>query len=349
MNIFSEHDTRFSLSNELHVLFRRGALIVGALVLAGCATPATQVGPEGAEVDTEANLQLRMALEDQIAQERKIDGVVFRLMSAAAEFCGEQTTYDYGMVLANRNSFEGSRQALAATTFGLDDSVRVLSVLPGSPAAEAGLREGDSVLGIGGQAMQGGAGAVARANEALKKAGPAGTELALAGPNSRRVSIQPVAVCDYPVQVMDTDKINAYADGARIRITRGMVWFAREETELALVISHELAHNVMGHAGLFANAFADKKSQEADADYVGLYIMARAGYAIEQAPLFWRRVAVAFPSMIESSASHPLMPQRFVALKKATEEIRDKESRGLPLIPSHGGILAVLTPGPGAT
>ena len=68
------------------------------------------------------------------------------------------------------------------------------------------------------------------------------------------------------------------------------------------------------------------------------------GFEIEQAPKFWRRIATAFPRMIESSSSHPLVPARFVAIRKTTEEIRAKEAQGLPLVPRLVENLAAMAP-----
>jgi predicted Zn-dependent protease len=166
----------------------------------------------------------------------------------------------------------------------------------------------------------------------------------IAGPDPRSVTLAPARICSYPVHVLDNEKVNAYADGDSVKITKGMLWFVEADTELAMVLAHELAHNLMGHAGTFRSMFEDKKSREADADYVGLYIMARAGFEIEKAPNFWRRIAAAFPQMIESSSSHPIMPYRFVALRKTTEEIRRMQAEGLPLVPSRVNDLAYREP-----
>jgi len=45
---------------------------------------------------------------------------------------------------------------------------------------------------------------------------------------------------------------------------------------------------------------------EAEADYVGLYHAARAGYDIENAPYIWRRFAASDPRGIDAvGGSHP--------------------------------------------
>ena len=41
--------------------------------------------------------------------------------------------------------------------------------------------------------------------------------------------------------------VNAFADGKKIIMTQGIVDYAKDDNELALVIAHELAHNDRGH------------------------------------------------------------------------------------------------------
>ena len=171
------------------------------------------------------------------------------------------------------------------------------------------------------------------------------------------------AVCDYPVALDNADIINAFADGKQVTVTRGMMRFVRDDLELAVVIGHELAHNSMGHVqkqmgnqmlgtlvdimaamrgvntqGLFGSAagLVFSKDFEAEADYVGLYFSARAGYDIDKAPNFWRRMAAANPGSIQQrgfGASHPSTPERFLALEKIVEEIKAKQAAGKDLAP----------------
>src|SRR5690606_6718965 len=42
-------------------------------------------------------------------------------------------------------------------------------------------------------------------------------------------------------------QVNAYADGKKIYVTPAMMNFARNDEELAVVLGHEYAHNLMGH------------------------------------------------------------------------------------------------------
>lgn len=186
---------------------------------------------------------------------------------------------------------------------------------------------------------------------------------------ARTVELTPVPVCDYTVHLLSEEKINAYADGNRVIVTSGMMDFVRTATELETVLAHELAHNLMKHRqakegnvaigtviglvldvaimastgvntdGAFTKnlgelgSFAYSQGFEAEADYVGLYVMARAGSDYHAAPLFWRRMSVKEGQRFQLWSSHPSYAERFVAMTAATREIDAKIAAGKPLIP----------------
>lgn len=100
---------------------------------------------------------------------------------------------------------------------------------------------------------------------------------------------------DYPwqVYVLDMDQPNAFsAGGGVIIVSRGLVKSLASEGELAAVISHEMAHHLLGHIsnaiykiGLSSDSprYAFSVDDELAADTVGLRILAVARYAPEQA------------------------------------------------------------------
>jgi predicted Zn-dependent protease len=89
--------------------------------------------------------------------------------------------------------------------------------------------------------------------------------------------------------------------------------------------------------GVFSDAAAHVFSQEfeSEADYEGLYLAARAGFNIADAPDFWRRMAAEHPGSIKKNfaASHPSSPERYLALENAVKEIESKREHGDSLLP----------------
>jgi len=72
---------------------------------------------------------------------------------------------------------------------------------------------------------------------------------------------------------------------------------------------------------------------EREADYVGAYYAARAGYDLAGAEEFWRSYSLESPDSIRLATTHPVTPVRFVQIQKVVAEIADKQRRNEPLIP----------------
>jgi predicted Zn-dependent protease len=163
-------------------------------------------------------------------------------------------------------------------------------------------------------------------------------------------------------------ELNAWADGRKIYVTPAMENFARSDDELALVLSHELAHDILRHpqstavnaitgavagtlvdllaasrgvdtGGAFGNigeeagALHYSTTFESEADYVGMYILANAGYDYRSVAPFWRRMSTRDPDAIYIRTTHPTNPERFVAIEKTAIEIERKQAQKLALLP----------------
>jgi predicted Zn-dependent protease len=180
------------------------------------------------------------------------------------------------------------------------------------------------------------------------------------------LSLRPEVGCDYGVGVELSPELNAFADGERVLITRGMVDFLDQDDDLALVLGHELAHNTYGHiekkmgnalvgallgglVGALAGpdavvdavelggqlgALAFSQEFEAEADYAGAYFAARAGYEVAGAADIWRRMGARHPEAIDlAGTTHPSTALRYLSLERTAEEIALKKSRRQPLTP----------------
>src|SRR5690606_22864482 len=53
--------------------------------------------------------------------------------------------------------------------------------------------------------------------------------------------------CSFGLVIKGEKGVNAYADGKQAVVTAPMMVFASNDTHLALVVAHELAHNMMQH------------------------------------------------------------------------------------------------------
>ena len=339
--------------------------ITAALFLSGCATPTTQRAALNQKDLLEETLkQQRLTLRLSQKRFQRIDEISTPILVQAGPLCERRMRRRYGFHIHNFFTYSKGFRAAAEAEYGLDERLWIAWITPGLPAQRAGLEVGDILLAINGNKAPVGEKADVRAAKMLGKYArkdSAADLRILRGTEELRVSIpKPKLICNFPVGFVNNNEVNAYADGRQVIVTSGMMRFAASEQELALVVSHELAHNLMRHinakktnaaGGLFldflfagfgvntSGAFYQMGAEsysadfEAEADYVGLYLMARAGVEIEGVGDFWRRMAVENPGSISHSSTHPVTPARYLAIGKAVEEIQGKLARGEPLLP----------------
>jgi predicted Zn-dependent protease len=73
---------------------------------------------------------------------------------------------------------------------------------------------------------------------------------------------------------------------------------------------------------------------EREADYVGAYYAARAGYDLDGAEeLWWTMGQRSDPDSLRFARTHPLAPVRFLQMRAAAAEIAAKEREHRPLMP----------------
>jgi predicted Zn-dependent protease len=184
----------------------------------------------------------------------------------------------------------------------------------------------------------------------------------------RTAEIKPVIGCAIPVVLEINPKTNAYTDYTKIVIYSSMLRLSRTDDQLATVVGHELAHVNMGHyrkqfqnelvgeiggamidggfllGGIYTGrTFTDHLGLigrrafsvefEREADYVGGYYTARAGYSVTGAEEIWSAFGIENPNSITITTTHPTTPVRFLQMRKTAEEIADKQRRNLPLAP----------------
>jgi beta-barrel assembly-enhancing protease len=345
--------------------------IIIALLSSACATTTTQLAPVAPErVAVEEIRQRELAMRTQWQQQSRLDSIAGPLLRAAVPFCGAAVAPDFGFRFGDIRGVDNRWRVPAQQALGLDEEVRVVAVTPLGPAAKAGLVRGDILRQVGSHIVLPSREAVSGLGKHLSTyhAGTANIPVRVErGGQFLTLDLAPETVCAFSTHVSVDGALNAYADGKAVIITTAMMRFT-EDDELAVVVAHEIAHNAMGHIdamrknqtaggllgllgdiamaasgydtggyytkqGLALGAMAFSQDFEREADYVGMYILALAGIEMEQAPTFWRHMAVADPKMIGLAFTHPTSAERFVRMEAAIREINTKRQAGQPLTP----------------
>lgn len=304
--------------------FRRPAL----LLLAGLASPAAAALQPGVPSPAAAETVSTTLRQDDL----RVGLVAYRLAAAGAALCPERYPLT-GMLFHHLAEYEPSDRPLMITRYGLDRGPGVLSVMAGTPAARAGLVAGDVLLAVDGRRLPSGASVAAepRREKWRRMADEAEAELEAAlrsGPvvlgvlrEGRELSLRlgSIPACLGRVRLARSTQVNAFATGRTVVMTLSMLKFLRSDDELAVVLGHELAHNIFGHPAmrteegilraLGIKASAMWKREEA-ADRFGLRLMAAAGYNLDSAIPFWRRYLRKYDWFPQIFRSHPSLGAR---------------------------------------
>lgn len=343
-------------------------LFLAVLVLAGCGTKTVRPTVSQATVDSEAELQRERALTKELEHLVRLMPTSYKVASSNVAFCRshDKTFKSMGIFLTHPGTRPDGDEWAAAyqkVMHASPDAIAIIAVAPGGAADRAGLRRGDALLSVNGEPLK------VNTTRNLNKSGIRPHELAQKGDVVLRVrrdgqefeaTLQPDEVCASFFILVQANLVNAMADGRAVYVFQGMMDYARTDDELALILGHELAHNVMGHpdskkagqvlgmlldlalglgtgvnTGLGAGmgGLAYSQEYEAEADYVGMYFAANAGADLKTAPEIWRRMAADSPGAMSGGATHPGSAERFTALEATRAEIERKKAAGQALVP----------------
>ena len=286
----------------------------------------------------------RAALSDLAALDLRVATIAYRLATRNVALCTKQVP-QLGMTFHAAAQYGGSFRSEAAAMFGLGDTPGVLAVVAGSPAADAGIAVGDSIVAVGdsivavdgvavagtqvaGQSYDGVAKLEATIDAALTA--PWVTLRLTRGGAARNVSMIGTPGCASRVQVEPGKKLNAYADGTYVKLTSSVAEYAADDSELASVIAHEMAHNILGHRALLdrqGRSRANIRSTEIAADLLSVKLVAGAGFDRHAPARFWQRFGKKTGAGIFSDGTHLRTKARVKLLEDAAALLPAPPSR----------------------
>lgn len=334
-------------------------------VLIGCGPTLKQTHISDQAVRAEREKQREIAFDTFIKRQKRLYEVSYPLLAAASSMNIDDARPVCGFMVCTKDAYGKEYEDVARRYFNLGDTPVIFFVHPKFPAAQVGIKPGDRLLNYNGTVLIGKSFKeiknVFQENQPLNN-----KQITVIVERDGRIlefKMEGVPCSKYFMVLAPSDQINAFSDGNNIVVYNGLIRFTENDDELAFVVAHEIAHSVQGHirkktgnvllgsildvlilgttgvstGGIFGKlgSAAYSKSFEFEADYAGLYIAARAGHDVSGAVNFWRRLAAEQPKSIERAfaASHPSNPERFVAMEKTIQEIKEKQKLGKPLIP----------------
>lgn len=284
-------------------LSRPLALIMAVAVLA--ATPAVRASD----------------IDEWPRQEARLAATGHRLATASAAWCPVLAPQP-GWLLADLRRFDGAEKDAARRAYGAGDTPFVAAVAPASPAARAGLTRGSGIAAINGIAvpvlgdeptirMD----AVIVAVEALDPAQPL-TVTDAAG-TIHRLDAAPGCASAFRIE---RDGPQAAANGRLVRVRLDLAQSVTDETDFAVIVAHELAHNILRHRDRLGRDRSARRVRqtEIEADRLAVWLLADAGYDPQAAIAFWQH----HKKPLIRAATHPPRSERIAAIEAEIAAMR---------------------------
>ena len=232
------------------------------------------------------------------AKEDRLFRIGYALASANARYC-RSTRRDIGILVHDARAY--SAPAAVRTHFRLSGDLGVQSVAPQSPSSSAGIEQNDTLVSIDGLDVSGitvaerndwqRARRVAELIEASALDGEVRIGWRRGSSEITEKTLLSESICASRFELL-SGKDGASADGERVLIGEDFPGLAYPEAELAALLAHEMAHNLLDHIDyLSENGRGNGKVRitERDADRLMPWLLANAGYDPRAAADFMRR------------------------------------------------------------
>lgn len=258
-----------------------------------------------------------------------------RLARGGQAFCPGQTVSLGGMVLQDIRQYPKREQADARAALGLGNGPTVVGVAADSSASGL-IIPGDVILAADGVVPADSKagdpyGAVAAVETLVEMALVRGTTDLRVRRNGREVvvGIEGQVGCATRFQIVPRLGLNGQADGRYVQVGGKLMDFVASDDELAAVMAHELAHNILQHNV----SKTPSKRAEYEADRLSVWLVARAGYDVDAIIPFWTRLGKRTDYGIFADGTHPGWKKRIAALADAVALLRAQRAAGVPLAP----------------
>jgi hypothetical protein len=229
----------------------RSTIGVAFLLLAGaCARPVSSLPPlSKGDVAAELRRQQIAQIRKYYGELHRVDSVAFRIRTANAADCKKWVSAQIGLYAATPRSLPRKYQSFSAEALDLRwVRATVISVVEGSPADKAGIKNGDELISFNGYPVptsgtMGWIGGFLKYNEER----PVQISFLRDDQSNMAVTVAPVIACAIPVDYVVDGTVNAFTTDKKIVISSSVVDLTRTDAQLAALIGHELAHSNLGH------------------------------------------------------------------------------------------------------
>jgi membrane-associated protease RseP (regulator of RpoE activity) len=334
------------------------------LLFSNCAPTLKQPQLPKEAIEEERAKQEEITLFTYLEREQRLYKVGLPLLKGALNYYNKKPGISFGLIVHNKNSYKKEEIEIIRKKYVVEDIPTILYLHPDFGAYKAGLKINDKIIEVDGKKIKDIENFLKVINSIDEKRESVEFVVEREG-EILKFNVPVTKICPFSFKLIFDpeirDTINAFTDGKTIFATPGLLRFLQSDNELALVLSHEIAHAVLEHVqktmgnriigsifdiaitiatgintqGIFGQlgGLVYSKEFEKEADYLGTYILAVSGYDITDVANLWRKMAAEYPGSTKDVflASHPSSPERYVLIENTVKEIKEKIEKGLPL------------------
>ncbi len=275
-------------------------------------------------------------------QDARLANIGYRLASANAAYC-KNTEYNPGWVIHDIAQYPD--QDIAKAAFGFVQPIQIAAIVIGGPADIAGIRRDDGFIGLDGATFywpgfpetKTGYERMASFKQLLKERWENSPQLPvklLRQGKQVEAVLRGEPVCASDFQIDPSAKFDAGAQGNMVSVSSALAEYAAADHELAAIVAHEFAHNILGHRARLDAAKIKRgigrsfgKSRKAilrteiEADQLSVWLLANAGYEPSVVLAFWQRYRTERRGVLFTDGTHLSWEKRIALMQAEADAI----------------------------
>jgi beta-barrel assembly-enhancing protease len=318
----------------------RAAMLIFAMFFSFVVHASVSASPSPAEI---------AAYRALIVQDARLASAGYKLATANAAYC-KNKAYNPGWVIHDIAQYPDADIAKAA--FGFVQPIQIAALVAGGPADQAGILSDDGFIGMDDSTFYWpGFGEVKTGYERMASfkqlfaerwaQQPKLTVRLLRDGKQVNLILQADLACASDFQIDPSAKFDAGAQGNMISVSSALAEYAATDLELAAIVAHEFAHNILGHRARLDAAKVKRgigrsfgKSRKAilqteiEADQLSIWLLSNAGYEPSLVLAFWQRYRAERGGVLISDGTHLSWDKRIAVMQAEADAIAKTPAKG---------------------